>query len=172
MYELEINTINTDANGKYFNKWLRDNYTFKGIGYTDNQILISFDAEPLQTIKNEITAKYAALTVNDIIAIAAIIPVFDQKKSDGIEYFFYAKANYFGLRYHAGELDDANVNYIYNKLSPLSNMLNNGDWVPAKYHMTNKLLENQLVSADDISNGYTQDIHNAMLQDLTDYINN
>lgn len=171
MYELKINPINENANGKYFNEWLRDSHTFVGISYTDEDIIITFESEPAQAVKSEIGIKYASLTTENIIPSSEIIIGFDKKKADGIEYFFHAKAKYFGLKYSTGELNNDNIDYVYNKLAILCSMLNNGDWAPAHYHMGNKLLDNQTVSQQDIDNGYTQEVHNNILQDLSDYIN-
>jgi len=86
---------------------------------------------------------------------------------DGKDYFFQAKAKYFGLRYKIGDLTDANINYCYHKLDVVANRLNNGDWEPALYVMENEI---NIITQQDIDNGYTQEIHDEIVQDLTNYI--
>jgi len=65
MYKLTL-TINPEADSKYFNKWLRDNYTpnFKGSSQADN-IYLYFESEPDQEVKTEITDFYNNIVESD-----------------------------------------------------------------------------------------------------------
>jgi len=90
-------------------------------------------------------------------------------KHDGAQYVAEFKVSTFGFLYRDGILLDANVDYLYNKLTQLLLRLEDGNWNSAKY-----LLENELstISQEDIDNGYTQSVHDDLLNDITTYINN
>ena len=90
-------------------------------------------------------------------------------KADGVDYVAVLKIDNFGVPYRDGTLTDENVNYLYNKLPQLIMRLEDGNWESAKY-----LLENELntISQNDIDNGYTQAVHDEILNDITTYINN
>ncbi|GAF75864.1 unnamed protein product, partial [marine sediment metagenome] len=58
--------------------------------------------------------------------------------------------------------------YIYTRLERPERRLNHGDWMPALYYMQNKMGS---INQTDIDNGYTQEIHDEIIQDLTNYLN-
>jgi hypothetical protein len=168
MYKQEITTINTAANLKFFSAWLHENYVLSFKGFTVGQkVLIYFDPEPAQAQQSEIEAYYSGLTIDDVAPSSEMMPLFEQMQIDGKDYFFQAKAKYFGLRYKIGDLTDANINYCYHKLESVANRLNNGDWVPALYIMQNEI---NTITQVDIDNGYTQEIHDEIVKDLIAYI--
>jgi hypothetical protein len=168
MYKLEILTVNQNADGKFFSAWLKENYRPNFVGSsTGFKVVLTFTTEPTEAEKNEIETYYSALTVDDLLPSSEIIAAFEQMQVDGKDYFFQAKAKYFGLRYKIGDLTDANINYCYHKLDVVANRLNNGDWVPALYIMQNEI---NTITQQDIDNGYTQEIHDEIVQDLTNYI--
>ena len=167
MYKIEINSLNINASLKTFDKWLKDNHV-NFIGFNVGDKITMYFNEDLTTIESdEIINYYNALTVTDVNPTDAIMPVYEQMQIDGKNYFFEAKAKYFGLKYYGGELTDVNINYCYNKLSNVAVMLNNGDWKPALYVLQNEL--NTIIQSD-IDNGYTQEIHDNIINDINDYL--
>jgi hypothetical protein len=156
MYKLDVSIINEYANAKYFTSWLKENYRPNYIGTSFGfKMVLNFQHEPTEAEKN------------DIIDLD-ILAVYEQMKIDGKKYFSEAKAKYFGKRYKDGDLNDENIDYIYTRLERPERRLNHGDWMPALYYMQNKMGE---INQIDIDNGYTQEIHDNIIQDLTNYLN-
>jgi len=165
MYILTIEPKNAQAVGSYFNQWLRDNYTFDGIGYFSNKVNITFQDEPIQSIKTEIIEKYNSLTTSDIIPTYEIKKAYTPKQQDGVNYYDDVRAGV-ALEYMGGQLTEGKANYIENKLKVVKSMILTGDWVTGQYEITNNVLVNGVVSAEDIANGYTQQRHD----EIKDYI--
>ncbi len=161
--------INVNANLSYFNAWARDNYPSLFSGTTEGQSLyIYFVSQPDEVDELAIIDFYNALTVDDVVPTAEIMPLYEQMQADGKEYFFQAKAQYFGLAFRDGLLTSANINYIYNKLAKVERRINNGDWEPALYVLQNEI---NTITQQDIDNGYTQAIHDSIVNDVTNYLN-
>ena len=170
MYKLEILTINGNADLKYFSAWLESNYAASFKGFTvGSKVIIYFNPEPTAADKTTIEYYYSGLTVADVEPEAVMIPVYEQSEIDGREYFKLAKAKYFGIKFKTGELTPTNIDYIYTKLEKVVNRLTNGDWEPALYVLQNEL---NTISQNDIDNGYTQFLHDEIINDLETYINN
>jgi hypothetical protein len=170
MYKLKILTINQNADSKFFSAWLRENYRPNYIGgAVGHKVILSFHNESSEETRLNIQSFYEGLTSEDILPDYDIIKEFEQMQIDGKVYFFEAKAKYFGLRYKDGTLTDSNINYCYSRLEKVENRLNNGDWKPALYYLENEIGD---VTQVDIDNGYTQEIHDSIVQDMNDYINN
>ena len=171
MYEITITPKNENADAKYFNQWMRENYSSEqyGISYDENGLVtLSFVVEPLQSVIDNIVSEYQSLTTSDIIPTAPIMPVYSKMQQDGYKYSFDAKAKYFGLAYQQGLLTDANILYIYKKLSQPLQMLENGDYKPALSYFMNDIVA---PTATDIENGYTQAIHDSIIDDINNYLN-
>jgi hypothetical protein len=169
MYKLDILTINEDANYKFFTSWLKENYRPNYVGASFGfKVVLNFESEPTQSEKTDMINFYTSLTVNDVVPDLDILAVYEQMKIDGKKYFFEAKAKYFGKKYKDGDLTDENIDYIYTRLERPERRLNHGDWMPALYYMQNKMGS---INQTDIDNGYTQEIHDEIIQDLTNYLN-
>jgi len=69
MYKLEIQTINEDANGEFFNTWLKGNFN-NYIGYSfGSPVVVYFSEEPNEEEKEEVLNKYESLTTQDVLLI-------------------------------------------------------------------------------------------------------
>jgi len=172
MYEIEITPKNENADSKYFNKWIRENYGSQdfGVSYDENDLpTVMLSVEPDQATIDAINSFYQSLTETDIIPAAPVLPIYSRMQRDGYEYAFGAKASYFGIRYKAGELTDENILYIYKRLSQPMQMMENGDYTPALLFFQNDIVA---PNATDISNGYTQEIHDSIVNDIQAYLDN
>ncbi len=168
MYKLEILTINGNADLKYFSAWLESNYAASFKGFTvGSKVLIYFNPEPTAADKTAIESYYSALTVTDVEVEAVMIPVYEQSEIDGREYFKLAKAKYFGVKLQSGELTYNNLSYIYTRLSEVALRLNNGDQGLALHYLLNEF---GIVTQTDIDNGYTDDVHDSIILDITNYL--
>ena len=128
------------------------------------------DNEAIPAIKYADTQPVGFTEITDEDEISLLYLKQNKKlKADGVDYVAVLKIDNFGVPYRDGTLTDANVNYLYNKLPQLIMRLEDGNWDSAKY-----LLENELntISQNDIDNGYTQAVHDEILNDVTTYINN
>ena len=167
MYKLEIAPINENADGKYFNSWLKENYTFTSVSYSEQNIEVWFASEPIDTIKTEITDKYHSLTSSDNIPYSEILKAFSKSKIDGENYFYNFAAEHFAIKEATGELTIENINYIFNRLNPVINKLVLGFWGISLISMQNEVAP---VTQDDIDNGYTQELHDKIILDFTNYL--
>jgi len=124
-------------------------------------------SEPTPTLKAVVTVlnKVYLLSGRDI---DPIMPELKKKSRHGYILFNEIIAKYFGLRSLNGELTEDNIDYCYGRLMPATNMLIRGHVKQAKKRL-NKLFVAG-VTQDDIDNGYTQDIHDAIVQDITNYL--
>jgi hypothetical protein len=169
MYILEITPKNSDANGPYFNQWLRDNFIFDGIGYYSNKVLISFQDEPVQSIKTEIIDKYNSLTTADIIPTYDIKKTYTDRQADGVVYYDNVRAD-IALEFINGEITEGNANYIENKVKFVKSKILTGDWATAQYEITNNVLIDGTVTQEDIDNGYTQERHDKIKAEIDTYV--
>lgn len=92
----------------------------------------------------------------------------NKMKELGKDYVSNFKVGNLGVLYRDGTLTDANVHYLYNKLTQLLLRLEDGNFDSAKF-----LLENELntIIQDDVDNGYTQAVHDQILNDVNNYLN-
>jgi hypothetical protein len=170
MYKLEILEINEEADFKFFSHWLKTNHKPNYIGGAmGGKIVLNFMNQPSTEMQNDIVSFYETLNSDDILEDYEIIKEFEQMKADGQNYFFEAKAKYFGVRYKDGTLSDSNINYCYNRFEKVESRLNNGDWKPALYYLEHEI---GTVTQLDMDNGYSQEIHDYIVQDMYNYINN
>ena len=167
MYKLEIAPTNVNADGKFFNSWLKENYTFTSVSYSEQSIEVWFASEPSDTIKTEITDKYHSLTANDTIAYTEILKAFTKSKSDGEKYFYNFAAEHFAIKEATGELTFENINYIFNRLNLVVNKLTLGLWSISLVAMQNEIAP---LTQEDIDNGYTQELHDKIVLDFTNYL--
>lgn len=70
-----------------------------------------------------------------------------------------------------GDLTKENANYIENKVKFVKSKILTGDWITAQYEITNNVLINGLVSAEDIAHGYTQQRHDQIKNYIDNYVN-
>ena len=88
---------------------------------------------------------------------------------DGKDYVSRFKVENFSVKYIEGLITDQNVDYLYNKLSQLLIRLEDGSWKAALFYLNNHL---NTITQTDIDNGYTQEIHDKMINDITTYLEN
>ena len=167
MYRLEIAPINENADGKFFNKWLRENYTFTSVSYLELCVDVFFASEPTATVKTEIAEKYHSLTAQDTLPYSEILQRLSKSKTDGEEYFYNFTAKNFALSHEMGILTTENINYCFNRLQSVFNRLEHGFWGIALYAMENEIAP---VTQTDIDNGYTQELHDEIIQDFNNYL--
>ena len=169
MYKLQIAPINENADGKYFNNWLRENYTFTSISYLELTVEVFFATEPTAIIKTEIADKYHSLTSSDTLPYCEILQRLSKGRIDGDEYFYNFAAKNFGLPHATGALTTENVNYCFNRLKPVIDRLEYGFWEISLYCMENEIAP---VTQTDIDNGYTQALHDEIIADINAYLGN
>ena len=169
MYILKITPINQDAVGSYFNQWLRDNYTFDGIGYFPDNVSVTFEDEPTTATKTEIVEKYQSLTSSDIIPTYEIKKIYTQRTQDGVNFYDDVRSDV-ALQYINLTLTQSQCNYIENKLKVVKSMIISGDWITGQYEITNNVLVDGVVSPEDIENGYTQQRHDDIKSDIDLYV--
>lgn len=169
MYKLEL-TNNQYASLDYFDNWLRINHnaTYKGFTVGVN-LAIYFNVELIESDKTDIQDFYTALTASDIMEINPMQAAFDKAEVDGRDYFKFAKAKYFGVKLQNGTLTYTNLSYVYTRLNEVGMRLNNGDQGLALHFLQNEFGS---ITQTDIDNGYTQSVHDDIINDLTTYINN
>jgi len=171
MYSLIISTLNTNANAKYFGKWLRDNYTltYKGLSI-GGKVIIQFSAEPSEADKATITDRYQSLTADDVLVLENIIITYEKRAEDGQNYYDEVRGD-LALQYNAGTLSIEDDRYIeVTKLSVVKSLLITGDWVTAQYEMDNNVVTEGTVSKTDIDNGFTQVMYNDIKDGIDTYV--
>jgi len=169
MYTLKITPINTDAVGSYFNQWLRENYTFDGIGYFSDNVSVTFEDEPNTATKTEIVDKYQSLTSSDIIPTYEIKKIYTQRTQDGVDFFDDVRSDV-ALQYINLTLTQSQCNYIENKLKVVKSMILTGDWITGQYEITNNVVVDGVVSPEDTINGYTQKRHDKIKSEIDLYV--
>ena len=118
--------------------------------------------------------KEVVIVLNKIYALSdrqiePILPELKKRSRDGHTLFNEIIATYFGLRFATGELTEDNIDYCYTKLMPVATMLIRGHFKPARKRL-NKLFVGG-ITQEDIDNGYTQEVHDNILNDINDYLN-
>jgi len=133
-----------------------DNQAIPEIIYSETQPPVNADGNGYTEITDQAKLSELHLKLNN------------NMKQLGRDYVSSFKVSSFGLLYRDGTLTDANINYLYNKLTQLLLRLEDGNFDSAKF-----LLENELntITQDDIDNGYTQAIHDQILNDINNYLN-
>ena len=107
-------------------------------------------------------------TLEEIVPQNPMEEVYAQSEIDGREYFKFAKAKYFGVKLQSGELTYANLSYLYTRLSDVALRLNNGDQALALHYLQNEF---GIITQTDIDNGYTQGVHDNIINDINNYLN-
>jgi len=110
--------------------------------------------------------KIYALSDRDI---EPILPELRENSRNGHTLFNEIIATYFGLRFASGELTEDNIDYCYTKLMPVATMLIRGHFKQARKRL-NKLFVGG-ITQDDIDNGYTQGVHDNIINDINNYLN-
>ena len=172
MHKLIISTHNPNADLKYFSSWLNSNHTENFTGFTNgysNDLYLYFNTELTNEQEDNISVFYEGLTDTDHDDDAEMLDTHYKMRDDGQNYILEAKSKYFGARLKSGELTDLDIDYCYTRLHYILLRLSTGDWEPALYFMQNNM---GTISQTDIDRGYTQDTHDFIINDLTNYINN
>ena len=117
--------------------------------------------------------KEVVIVLNKIYALSdrqiePILPELKKNSRNGHTLFNEIIATYFGLRFAAGELTEDNIDYCYTKLMPVATMLIRGHFKQARKRL-NKLFVGG-ITQDDIDNGYTQEIHDNIINDINEYL--
>jgi hypothetical protein len=117
--------------------------------------------------------KEVVIVLNKIYALSdrqiePILPELKKNSRNGVILFNEIMATYFGLRFASGELTEDNIDYCYTKLMPVATMLIRGHFKQARKRL-NKLFASG-VTQEDIDNGYTQEIHDNIINDINDYL--
>jgi len=74
MYGLNIQPTNPNADGKYFNYWVKDNYpSVNSVQYEELKIVVWFSNEPDQAAKDAVTLKYNQLTLLDVLVTQEVL---------------------------------------------------------------------------------------------------
>jgi hypothetical protein len=158
-YKIEITSINANANGKYFNQWIKDTYQLNfGVSYGTGNVVLTFDIDPGQIIEDAIRAKYATLTTSNTTLIE-IIKAYRKKRYDGFSYFEQKQAEIYFM-YASEEVTATDAFYIEAKLSGIKTKLHDGDWMSAQNEMLSIVIEN----------AYTQEIHDSIKTYIDDYV--
>jgi len=171
MYSLIISTLNTNANAKYFSKWLKDNYalTYRGLSI-GGKVIIQFSTEPSLSDKATITDRYQSLTTEDVLVLENIIITYEKRTEDGQNYYDQVRGD-LALQYNAGTLSMKDANYIeVTKLLVVKSLLITGDWATAKYQTANVIVKDGKVSEEDIENGFTQAMYNDIKDGIDTYV--
>lgn len=135
IYIFELEPINPDASGKYFNEWLKKEHGVLSIAYHPEKVEIGFQEEPSQSVKDAIKAKYDGLTESDIPQVSLIKDTYDRFEEDGRAYFSDIRASLVA-QWNTNSLTDDQIIEIENKLEKVITKLRRGDWVTAQYEMT------------------------------------
>lgn len=117
--------------------------------------------------------KEVVIVLNKIYALSdrhiePILPELKKNSRNGYILFNEIIATHFGLRFASGELTEDNIDYCYSKLMPVGTMLIRGHVKQARKRLNKLFIAG--VTQEDIDNGYTQDVHNNIITDLTNYL--
>ena len=127
------------------------------------------DNEPIPSIVYSETQPVGFSEITDQAKLSELyLKLNNNMKQLGRDYVSSFKVSSFGLLYRDGTLTDANINYLYNKLTQLLLRLEDGNFDSAKFLLQNEL---NTITQDDIDNGYTQAIHDQILNDINNYLN-
>ena len=110
--------------------------------------------------------KIYALSDRDI---EPILPELKKNSRNGYIIFNEIIATYFGLRFASGELTEDNIDYCYSKLMPVGTMLIRGHVKQARKRLTKLFISG--VTQEHIDNGYTQEVHDNIINDINYYLN-
>jgi len=85
-------------------------------------------------------------------------------KTAGSEFVEVFSIKAFGAKYRDEELTAGNIDYILNKVNRVLCYLSNGFLEQALYYVENNI--GPVISEEDIAQGYTQEIHDELTNDL------
>jgi len=169
MYQLDITPKNPFADGKFFNNWLKNEYSVKGIIHEDSKVSVMFFIEPPEEDKTAVRNKYASLGPDDTMTIEHVKNLYAKRRADGDDYFETVRAE-FALEYMNGAITAHQAAYIENKLITVVPKLILGDWLTAQYQLTHYVIQGTQVSDVDVANGYSQQRHDKLVTEITEYI--
>ena len=153
-----INSINESADRKFFNKWLRDNYTIDAIIYSDIEVNIVFNDEPIQAIQDIIINKYNSLTIADITTFN-VISIYQKRQADGIDFFQEQRAHLY-IKLTTSEITMPDAFFIELKLKNVKDYVITGDWLTAQNEINSVIVEG----------AYTQAIHDSIKDPIDAYV--
>lgn len=169
MHRIEILDQNTAADGPFFNEWLKSNFN-NYIGYSfSDKIFVYFSSEITNPERVLIEEKYNSLTGDDILSIEGIVYTYSLRKVDGENYYNDLRAK-LSISFNSGDLTIQNAFYIEDKLMKVKSFLMSGDWATAQYEVSNNITIAGAVSNDDISNNYTQALHDEIKLKIDTYV--
>jgi len=118
--------------------------------------------------------KEVVIVLNKIYALSdrdiePILPELKKNSRNGYILFNEIIATHFGLRFASGELTEDNIDYCYSKLMPVATMLIRGHVKQAKKRLKKLFVSG--VTQEDIDNGYTQGVHDSIINDIDEYLN-
>ena len=118
--------------------------------------------------------KEVVIVLNKVYALSErqiepILPELKKNSRNGHTLFNEIIATYFGLRFASGELTEDNIDYCYSKLMPVGTMLIRGHVKQARKRLTKLFISG--VTQEDIDNGYTQEVHDNIINDINYYLN-
>ncbi len=127
------------------------------------EIIYSETQPPVNTDGNGYTE------ITDQAELSELYLKLNNKRSNwGKSYIALFKVENFGENYRDGNLSDSNIYYLYQKLAVLISVIEDGNIDCALFILNNEI--NTSTQAD-IDNGYTQEIHDSIVNDLTNYLN-
>ncbi len=170
MFTITINTINNNANGPFFNKWLNDNYD-SYIGYSfSSDVFIYFSDILDSSDEQNIIDKYNSLTESDILTLENNEYQYYLKSVDGESWYSSIRSVWF-QEYNSGIITLENEHYRQMKIKTVKEFIILGDWLDGQYEIDN-LLDGGVVSQQDIDNSYTQEVHDDIKSSIDQYVIN
>jgi hypothetical protein len=170
MHKITINTINNNADGAYFNKWLNDNYdNYIGYSFT-TEVLIYFSSVLDPYDEQEIIDKYESLTDIDVLVLENNEYQYYLRGVDGLNWYSSLRSAWF-QEYNEEAITLENEHYRQIKIKAIKEFVILGDWLDGQYEINN-LLDGGLVSQEDIDNSYTQEVHDSIKSSIDQYVLN
>jgi len=127
------------------------------------------DNEAIPAIRFELTNPTGFTEITDTEELDKLyISRLRNMKRLGVAYLENFSIKKFGGGLRDGTLTPQNIDYTLIRLSHVTMCITNGFLEQAIYHMGNDF---GVINQADIDNGYTQEIHNEIVNDLTNYIN-
>jgi len=127
------------------------------------------DNEPIPSIVYSETQPVGFSEITDQTELSELYLKLNNKRSNwGKDYISSFKVENFGENYRDGNLSDSNIYYLYQKLALLIAVIEDGNIDCALFILNNEI---NTITQTDIDNGYTQEIHDSIVNDLTNYLN-
>lgn len=136
IYKFTISPINESAEGRYFNDWLISNYEPLSISHNPDGVLVSFDGEPDQSVKDVILSKYQSLTVENASYEYEIKKQYGGFKKDGEDFFDDIRADLV-LSYKLGQRTASDIYEIESRFEAVISKMLRGDWMTCANEMQN-----------------------------------